>query len=116
MFDYDLKGKHVVLVLDKEILPYLKHCGIHGSPLFAKVQSMDPNGLWLETDSFTLCPIKIPKKKDHSSGEYYCRAHVFIPAKGIVSCVAFPDDPSGMEIDESAYTRIGFQVPAEKTR
>lgn len=109
MFDaYDLKGKHCILQLDPEFLPYLQFCGIDGSPLFAKVYDEEDDGLWLETASFHLCPTGVLKLYD-ATGEAQCRAHIFIPAKAILSVVAFPGDASALESDPALH-HIGFRV------
>lgn len=39
MFKYNLTGKSVILVLDEEILPYVKNTGIAGSPIFVPAKA-----------------------------------------------------------------------------
>jgi len=107
MFEYNLKGKHVILSLDQDYIPYLESYGISGSPLFAKVHRMEESGLWLESDSFNLCPQGIPKLFK-PTGEAFCRAHIFIPAKSVVSVVAFPGDASHLQKEPSLH-QIGFR-------
>jgi hypothetical protein len=113
MLAYKLKGKHVILQLDPDFLPFLAFSGIEGSPLFAKVHSKEETGLWLQTDHFVMCPAGIPKLYD-AFGEAHCRAHIFIPEKAILSIVAFPADVPNPTKDLSVH-RIGFK-PARKTR
>jgi hypothetical protein len=112
MFEYDLTGKHVLLSLDEEFLPYVKLYGIEGSPLFALVHKMEPNGMWLETKSFKLCPRGIPQIYD-AAGEPHCRAHIFIPQNAIISAVAFPMDVPEFREDPELY-HIGFRPRKKK--
>ncbi|MFH2202806.1 MAG: hypothetical protein ABIJ96_06815 [Elusimicrobiota bacterium] len=107
MFDYKLKGKQVILQLDPEFLPHLKYCGIEGSPLFAKVYKMEQDGLWLETNSFRVCPTPIIKLSG-PKGEQFCRAHIYIPRQAIISVVAFPAVTANLENDPKLH-QIGFR-------
>lgn len=113
MLSYKLKGKHVILQLDPDFLPFLAFSGIEGSPLFAKVHSKEETGLWLETDHFVMCPVGIPKLYD-AKGAAHCRAHIFIPEKAILSVVAFPADVPDLAKDPTVH-RIGFK-PAKKVK
>ena len=101
-----LKGKHVILSIDEDALPYLKPLGIEGSPVFAKVYKQEENGVWLETKRFKTCPPTIPKLYD-ATGDAFCRAHIFVPSKAIVAIVAFPGDASHLESDPNLHP-IGF--------
>jgi len=112
MFEYNLKGKQVILSLDEEYVQHLKPYGIQGSPLLAKVHRMEEQGLWLESDSFKLCPQGVPKLF-RPSGEAFCRAHIFVPAKAIVAAVAFPAHAAHLHKDPNLH-RIGFRP--RKTR
>ena len=115
MFDYNLKGKEVVISLDEEFLPYLKPYGIMGSPLYAKVFKMEEGGLWLETTSFSLCPRGVPKLYKPSGGQF-CRAHIFVPSKAVVSVVTFPGKNNPLQADPN-LKRIGFKPrPRRKVR
>jgi len=114
MFDYKLTGKHVLLSLDPEFLPHVKLYGIEGSPLFSLVHSMERDGLWLETKSFQLCPRGIPKIYT-ADGKVHCPAHIFVPAKAIISAVAFPMDVPAMETDPELY-HIGFRPKKKKKK
>src|SRR3989338_2975552 len=108
MFEYDLKGKQVILVLDPELLPTLEACGIQGSPLAARVHTMEEAGLWLENPHFTVCPVGA-KKIYGPGGETLCMVHVFIPARAIVSVVVFPSEVGDLEKDPS-FHKIGFKI------
>ncbi len=114
MFDYKLKGKHVLLSLDPEFLKFVKLYGIEGSPLFALVHKMESDGLWLETKSFALCPRGIPQILD-KDGDPLCRAHIFVPAKAIISVVTFPADLPPITEDPELF-HIGFRPKKKKKK
>lgn len=111
MFHYDLKGKQVILQLDPEFLPHLRFAGVDGSPVLAKVHRMEEHGLWLATDSFALCPVGVPALY-RPSGRKACRAHIFIPAKAVLSVVVFPGQAPSLEKEPGIHT-IGFKPPKE---
>lgn len=113
MFDYDLKGKQVILVLDEEVAQRLKPLGIRGSPLLGTVHSVESHGLWLDNPAFSVCPIGTPKLHD-AAGETFCHAQIFIPAGGIVSAVAFPTGTKIVE-EPPGLHKIGF-APVEERR
>jgi len=107
MFEYELAGKQVILILYPEILSCLDACGIFGSPLVARVNKMEEAGLWLENPSFRVCPAGSNHIYD-AKGQAMCMAHVFVPAKAILSVVVFPSDVKDLEEDPN-YHRIGFR-------
>jgi len=109
MFDYELKGKQVILVLADALVERLRPLGVGGSPLFGSVFSTERGGLWLDAPTFGVCPKDRPKVLD-AQGQSVCHAHIFIPAEGIISAVAFPSGASAVAEDPSLH-RIGF-VPA----
>lgn len=108
MFSYDLKEKFVILALAADFLPSVKAFGILGSPLFAKVHSQESDGLWLETHSFSLCPVGVPKVYE-ASGKAICHAHIYIPDAAIVSLAVFPTNPGDEIADDPSIHKIGFQ-------
>ena len=107
MFAYNLKGKYIILVLAEEFLKIMKTVGLPGSPVYAKVHSLEERGFWLENTSFPLCPPAATKLFD-AKGEEFCRAHIFIPAEAVVSVVAFPQKIGGLENTPDLYA-IGFR-------
>ncbi len=114
MFEYKLKGKHVILQIDPEFLPHLAYAGIEGSPLFAKVFKMEEEGIWLETKEFNACPVPVIKLYG-PKGRAFCRAHIYIPRQAILSIVAFPSNVPRLENDPKMY-RIGFRSKKARTR
>lgn len=107
MFQYELEGKKVILALTPEFIPSVASFGIQGTPLYATVHAQEPGGLWIETQSFVLCPVGVPKVYD-ARGTARCRAHIFIPASAVVSLVVFPGAPAdGLEEDPAVH-KIGF--------
>ena len=106
MFDYDLAGKQVILVLDHKMLKALEPLGIPGSPLYGQVHKVDDNGLWMENHSFPVCPIDQPRVVG-PEGNALCHAHVFIPSSAIVSLAAFPNTVAELE-DHPELHKIGF--------
>jgi hypothetical protein len=106
MYDYDLDGKQVILVLDPDVIDQLKHLGIPGSPVYGKVFKAVEAGLWMDNHYFPLCPIDQPKLV-HPSGEAFCHAHIFIPAPAIISLAVFPNTIK--EPDQAGLNRIGFK-------
>ena len=104
MYEYNLNGKNVLLSLDKSLMKYVKNYGIKGSPLFAHVYKMESDGLWLETQDFKLKPKASPRK-----------AHIFIPAKAIISAVVFPSDSPSLE-NEADIHQIGFRPKKKKKK
>jgi hypothetical protein len=111
MLDYDLTGKQVVLALEEEFLPHFKALGVRGSPLVARVLKAEESGLWLENPAFSVCPVGAKKIYD-SQGEALCLAHVFIPARAVVTLAVFPHDVQNLE-DNPELHQIGFKP--EKT-
>lgn len=111
-FEYDLTGKQVVIALEPEILSVLKDFGITGTPFVARVHKMDTGGLWVENPHFTICPID-KRKLYGARGETLCTAHVFIPARAIVSVATFPDEIKGLE-DNTTFHKIGFAFEEKK--
>ena len=107
MFNYNLKGKQVILVLEPKLLEALEPLGITGSPIYAKVHSMEKDGLWLDNPSFPLCPVGQPKLYT-ARGEAFCHAHIFIPQGAILSVAAFPHKVPGLE-KTPGLKKIGFQ-------
>ncbi|MBI5594671.1 MAG: hypothetical protein HY928_01130 [Elusimicrobia bacterium] len=105
MFDYELKGRQVILVLADALVERLRPLGVGGSPLLGAVHGVERSGLWLDAPAFGVCPADGPKVLD-SRGQAVCHAHLFIPAEGIVSAVAFPDG-SGPAPDDPNLHRIG---------
>lgn len=107
MFDYELKDKQVLLILNERAVADLEPFGITGSPIYAKVHSVEQNGLWLDNPSFPLCPIDKPHLYD-ARGNAFCHAHVFVPAAAVVSLAALtePVDFGAME----GLNRIGFRT------
>lgn len=114
MFEYNLKGKRVLLSIDTEFIPYLKPYGIAGSPILVKVFKMEEGGLWVETSSFQMSPKGVPKIYA-PSGEAICRAHIFIPSKAVVSAVVFPGAVPRLEKDPAVH-QIGFKARKKKRR
>ena len=106
MFEYDLTGKQVVLVLDEEVLPALKSLGVLGSPLLGRVHRMEESGIWLENPSFSICPVGT-RKLYAPTGEAMCLAHVFIHSRSIVSMAVFPSEVEALEKDPNLH-KIGF--------
>lgn len=109
MFNYDLKGKQVILVLTDGIVTALQPLGVNGSPLLGKVHLVEDHGLWLDSPTFAACPIDAPRRYD-PNGQSFCHAHVFIPANAIISLVVFPSDVSHLE-DQPGLYKIGFRLP-----
>lgn len=107
MFDYDLTGKQVILALDETFLPHCAALGVRGSPVTARVFKVEDSGLWLENPAFPLCPTGSKKLYD-PSGEAMCLAHLFVPARAIVTVAAFPEDVRNLE-DNPDLHRIGFR-------
>ena len=117
MFEYDLTGKEVILSLDPDFLPHLKFGGIAGTPLFALVHKMEESGLWLDAKRFPLCPVGIPKLYS-ATGDEFCHAHIFVPARAVISVVTFPAGVAGLAEDPN-LNQIGFKpkrtrVPARR--
>lgn len=108
MFDYDLTGKQVILVLSDEVVSRLRPLGINGSPLLATVHKVESHGLWLDSPRFSVCPAGTGKLLD-AKGEDFCHAHVFIPAGVIISAVAFPMGTAELPAQEGLH-RIGFSA------
>ena len=108
MFSYKLKGKHVILSLDPDFLPFLSYSGIEGSPLFAKIYDVEDEGLWLETDHFHLSPAGVPKLYN-AKGKARCRAHIFVPQKAILSITTFPDAVPDLTHERRLH-QIGFRA------
>lgn len=106
MFDYDLLGKQVILILSDGLVERLRPLGVGGSPLLGTVHSAERGGLWLDAPAFGVCPTNGPKVLD-AKGQTVCHAHIFIPAEGIVSAVAFPGGAAAVA-DDPALHRIGF--------
>lgn len=107
MFDYDLTGKQVILALEEAFLPHLKALGVRGSPLVARVFKTEEGGVWLENPAFSVCPIGA-KKIYNPAGDAMCMAHVFIPARAIVTVAAFPTDVENLGENPGLH-KIGFQ-------
>ncbi|MBI4375410.1 MAG: hypothetical protein HY549_03075 [Elusimicrobia bacterium] len=108
MFNYELKGKLVILVLAHDLVEKLAPLGIEGSPLLGRVHAMEDHGMWLDDPTFGVCPVG-SRPLYGKDGEKFCHAHVFIPASGIISLVSFPNES---EIPaQSGLYRIGFKVP-----
>lgn len=107
MFQYDLAGKQVILALDEEFLPHFRALGVRGSPLVARVLKTEESGLWLENPSFSVCPVGAKKIYD-AQGEAMCLAHVFIPARSIITLAAFPSEVKHLE-DNPELHQIGFK-------
>lgn len=106
MFDYELSGKQVILLLDQEFEKSLALLGIEGSPLYGKVFKAEEKGLWLDHPKFGLCPLDKPHLYD-PAGEIFCHAHIFVPAQSILSVVAFPETVKELE-EMPSLSRIGF--------
>lgn len=106
MFDYELAGKQVILVLGDALVERLRPLGVGGSPLLGSVHSVERSGLWLDAPAFGVCPANGPKVLD-TKGRSVCHAHIFIPAEGIVSAVAFPNGADALAQDPALH-RIGF--------
>lgn len=113
MFQYDLAGRQVVLVLDAEVLPALAPLGISASPTVATVHSMEPEGLWLENPRFGLCPPGMPRLHAPGQEEPFCHAHVFVPRSAIVSVAVFPGGPQDLE-ERPDLQRIGFVLAGKR--
>lgn len=112
MFQYELEGKKVILALAPEFIPSVAAFGIQGTPVYATVHSQESGGLWIETHSFALCPVGIPKVYD-ARGTARCRAHIFIPNDAVQSVVVFPGAPAeGIEDDPNVH-KIGFITAKE---
>ena len=114
MFRYELKDKFVILAIAQDFLPNVKPFGIDGSPVFAKVFDQEEGGLWLETHSFTLCPLGVPKVYD-ASGTALCHAHIYIPDAAILSVVVFPGGPSAEVANDPSLNKIGFHPAADSS-
>ncbi|MDE2293648.1 MAG: hypothetical protein KGL53_16320 [Elusimicrobia bacterium] len=110
MFDYELKGKQVILLLADEVVTRLRPFGIDGSPLFGLVHSVERHGLWLDAPAFSVCPVDGKAPRPAAKGAS-CHAHVFIPGEAIVSAVAFPSGGEALA-DEGSLHHIGFATPA----
>ena len=108
MFDYDIAGKQVVLVLDETAANRLKTLGIEGTPLFGTVLRADRKGIWLDNPAFPLCPLDKPRAK-RVKGDT-CRAHIFIPEDAVVSIAVFPKQVRTPERPE--IRTIGFHLEA----
>ena len=52
MFDYDLLGKQVILILSDGLVERLRPLGVGGSPLLGTVHSAERGGLWLDAPAF----------------------------------------------------------------
>lgn len=110
MFDYELKGKQVILILADEVLQRLRPLGVAGSPLLATVHKVESHGLWLDSPRFSVCPVGAGKLVD-AKGEKFCHAHVFIPAGAIISAVAFPEGAEEI-VAQPGLHGIGFAPAA----
>ena len=107
MYDYDLDGKQVILVIDKNTIEELKPLGIPGSPVYGRVFKAVDRGIWLENHAFPVCPVDQPKILK-PNGEALCHAHVFIPADAIVSMAVFPSAVEELA-EHPGLHHIGFQ-------
>jgi hypothetical protein len=114
MFDYKLKGKHIIIQFDPQFLPHLKYAGIDGTPLYAKVFRQEESGLWLDTQSFPFCPRPSVKPRV-VDGEEFCHAHIFVPKEFVLSVVVFPSEMPKIERDPQVHT-IGFKAKMERKK
>lgn len=114
MFNYNLAGKQVILVLEEDFVEKMKFAGIEGSPVVARVHKMEDGGLWLKSETFPACPTGVPQLYK-AAGEKWCRAHIFIPAGAIDSVVVFPAAVADIEKDPNLFS-IGFKAGTQKAK